>query len=147
MKLRKAKNEGEALAAMQVQLKPGRGRVEFTSKDGTFSAVRIGHLHIAPGSYGSGIDLSVEQPFDAASRYKVTATVQGFQPCTTYHEAYGDATAKRDSYGDGVTVEFDGTKQVDVLVDEQGNVVREVGPEPAAEPAAPAADPSQDIPF
>lgn len=128
MKLRKVKTEAEAKRAMVAET-PGREAVEFTTKDGAFTAIRLGTLHVGFGQYGSSLELTVENPYDAASRHKVTATVQGFAPAVTYHEDWAAATKQRDSYGDGATVELS-TDRVDVLVDEGGNVVREVGTAP-----------------
>jgi hypothetical protein len=125
MKLRRVKTEAEARAAMLAEAE-GRPMVEFTTKDGNFTALRIGQLHVGFGQYGSTLELSVESPFDKATRYRVTATAQGFPPAVTYHEDWAAAVAKRDSYGDGVTTELN-TNQVDVLVDECGTVVRELG--------------------
>lgn len=126
MKLRKIKTEAEARRAMEAET-PSRERVEFTTKDSAFTGLRVGQLHIGFGQYGSSLDLSVESPYDPAKRYRVTATAQGFPPAVSYHEEWAEATAKRDSYGDAVTVELD-TNQVDVLLNDAGEVVCEVGP-------------------
>lgn len=125
MKLRRVKTEAEARKAIDAET-PGRDPVEFTTKDGNFTGLRLGQLHVFFGQYGSTLELSVESPFDKATRYRVTATAQGFPPAVTYHEDWAAAVAKRDSYGDGVAAELN-TNQVDVLVDESGTVVRELG--------------------
>ena len=125
MKLTKCKNEGEARAAM-IAAPSGTGDViQFITKDGAFDAVRIGQLHIRGGQYGGNLEVLVESDGDKAARYRVTAKAKGFDPAVTYHEGYSEATNKRDSYGDGV--EVDVSPAIDVIVDSDGHVLREVG--------------------
>jgi len=134
MKLKKIKTEAEIRDAISAPLAEGRERVEVTSKDGTLQSVRIGLCHFSMGQYSS-FEVAREVEYEETSRFRVKATVPGFPVQVDYFEDYGAAVAKRDSYGDtpGVTVECD-TKQVRVLIDRDGNVVREVGED---EPAAP----------
>lgn len=126
MKLCKVKTEAEAREAMDACPSGADAQqVEFITKDGSFSGVRIGQLHITPGEYGSGIGLHREVLFDPASRYRVTAKAEGFPPQVHYFADYGDATAKRDSYAAGTDVQLD--SHINVLVDASGNVVKELG--------------------
>lgn len=122
MKLKTIKTLSEVCEALSQPQQMDRPPVELTEKDGSIRTVRIGGLQIT-GTYG--LEVTKEVEFEDAKRYRVTAKVEGFTPSVTYYEMYSDAAAKRDSYGAGVDVTID--ESVAVLLDNDGNVVSEVG--------------------
>lgn len=143
MRLEPVKLEGEIRAAMLAPT-PDRPRIEMTTEGTTLKAVRVGQCHFASESYG-GLKVLREVEFERANRYRVKGEVpdSGLPPQVDYIEGYTQANQRRDQY-DLTKVEVS-VEQVEVYIDAQGNVVREVGEEEP--PAAPPAKPDDDMPF
>ena len=115
MKLKTIKTEREVIAAIVA----GGTSIEMTSENSNITQLRIGNLVIR-SEYGSLKVMSVEE-FEEATRYRVTAQVQGFEPRIEFFENYSDASEFKRSFGDGVEVTVD--EDVKVLVDDDGDVV------------------------
>jgi hypothetical protein len=147
MKLKKIKTNEELHDAIYGSDRTGPF-AEMVTVDGTLKSVRIGGLHIAPGQYG-GIECCREVLFDEGTRYRLIAKVQGFPPQITYHERLGDIRDKQKSYGEGVETDDNNLTEVDVLLDDEGNVRREVykGEEPPPSVFAEMKLPETAIPF
>lgn len=119
MKTKKIKTDAELLAALRADTK-GRAFAELVSVDGTIKGVRIGTCHIAVDSYT--FTMAAETEFEELERYVVRAKVKGFPDAISYHETRGGMRSKMDSYGDGVEVDNNDGSQVQVLVNEAGEV-------------------------
>jgi hypothetical protein len=146
MKLKKIKTNDELHGAIYGSDYGMDKFCELNTVDGTLKSVRIGGLHIAPGQYG-GIEACREVEFEEGTRYRLIAKVQGFEPQVTYHEKLSDLRTKQKSYGDAVETDDNDANEVEVMLDEEGNVRNEVYKvEPIPGYAAPVAD-DQVIPF
>lgn len=117
--------------------------VELVKVDKTIREVIIGgKLRIRVAStYSNQLELLTEAPFESAKRYRMTATVDGFDPKVEYFEQRWEAdTAKNGFIAKGVEAEVD---EIEVQIDDAGNVVA-----PANDPVpVKAAQEEELIPF
>lgn len=115
--------------------------IEFVKTDKVITEVIIGgKVRIKQdGTYSNNLKVMIEAPYEEATRHRVTAKIDGFDPKVQHFEASFDATRAQQEFenkGAEVTVE-----QVTVFVDDAGEVV----PGAAAEQATASAD--LEIPF
>ena len=122
MKLKTIKTTNEIMLALGQEQPIEREPVELVTRDGTVREVRIGGLHIA-ADYG--LSVTAEQPYDEAKRYRVTATIEGFEPRVEYFEDYSKMLDFKRSFDSNVDVKVD--ENVPVLIDDDGNVVAVTG--------------------
>lgn len=91
--------------------------IELVKHDNQIRAVVIGDLRIE-GDYG--IKVLVAQPFEKVKRHRITATITGFGRKVEYFDHNWDANERVSELEDaGAKVE---REDVDVLIDDQGNV-------------------------
>lgn len=106
--------------------------IELVKLDTTIKAVVINGLRIE-ADYG--LKVMVEQPYEEATRHRVTATIDGFGAKVLHFENRyegGSEIAALESAGAKIERE-----DVKVLIDEKGQIVGEVS----------RADESTDVPF
>ena len=117
--------------------------VELVKVDKSIREVVIGgklRIKVA-NTYSSDLELLVAAPFETATRHRVTATLEGFDPKIAHFEHDFDAkSAAADFEAKGAAVSIE---KVEVLLDEAGQVVAD-----AANDASPvAATGAADLPF
>lgn len=100
--------------------------IELITVDKQITEVIIGgKLRIRRGdTYGSNLALLVEQPFEIAKRFQLTATRDGFDPKISYFENRWEADTAASNYG-GIDVTT-AVEEVEVQIDEAGEVVNAV---------------------
>lgn len=116
--------------------------IELVKVDKTITEVIIGgKLRIVVSdTYGEKLKLLVEAPYETATRYRMTATLDGFDPKVSYHEYEHDATtASRDLESKGATIAIE---KVEVSINDAGEVVEEKSVD-----GIPVGDTSNDLPF
>lgn len=115
--------------------------VELIRVDKNITEVLIGgklRIKVA-NTYSSNLELLVEAPFETATRYRVTANIDGFDSKVIHFENEYEATSSVQGFeGKGATATFE---KVDVLIDDAGNVVGD------SEPAPHHAALETDVPF
>lgn len=121
------------------------GGIELVRVDKSITEVIIGGKLriIADNTYSKQLSVLVEAPYEDASRFRVAAKIDGFDPKIVYFE--GEYEAKRatedfEAKGASVTCE-----KVDVQIDDEGNVVGQPVDPDAPPPAKQMAD--LEIPF
>lgn len=125
------------LKTIKTVAETGLTGIEFVTLDKKIMEVVIGGLRIrGSDSYTKALEVVIEQPFDKAERFRLTATIKGFPDAVTYHESKYEADsagANLEDVGAAIQVE-----RVDVLIDDNGAIVGETNEEPAkAETDAP----------
>jgi hypothetical protein len=125
LKLKQIKTIAELESAIYAGRPSGEGFVDITTVDGTIKAARVGSAHFRMEAYGT-VGLFREIEHEEADRYRLIAKAQGFKPQVTYHESLSDLRAKQKSYGDTVETDDNSAEQVKVLLNDNGDVVREV---------------------
>lgn len=115
--------------------------VELVKVDTSISEVIIGgKLRVRTGDYGSGLKVLLEVPGETVTRYRVTATLDGFGTKVEHYEtAYDASTAERRLSDIGAKAE---TAEVKVIIDAMGEVIADA----EAKAAAPVAD-DELVPF
>lgn len=111
----------------------GLDGIEFIKTDSQITEVVVGgKLRIKRGeSYNQNLIVLIEQPFEEAKRFKMTAKIDGFDPKISYHEGrYEAETAAHELEGKGADATVE---EVTVLVDEDGEFAGEVGEATAVE--------------
>lgn len=113
--------------------------IEFIKTDKAITEIVIGKVRVrASESYNRSLTVVVEQPFEEAVRYRMTATIEGFDPKVSYHEQRYEADcAANDLVAKGAEATV---QEVTALVDEDGAVVGLKGTDAPAE--APAYEPA-----
>lgn len=109
--------------------------VRFVKTDKAITEVIVGKLHIRKGeSYQPGLQVLIEAPHSEETRWRMTATVEGFDPKVSYHDTDYDArVAGGDFEARGANVEY---AEVKALVDDNGTVCGFVGdPQPVGDDA------------
>lgn len=112
--------------------------VEFIKTDKAITEVVIGgKLRIRKGeSYAKSLEVLIEQPFEEAKRFRMTATIDGFDPKITYHDdRYSADSEARELEAKGAEA---AVEEVTALVNDDGEVVglaSEVTAQPVAEMA------------
>ena len=109
--------------------------IEFVKTDKQITEIIIGgKLRIRKGeSYNAALQVLIEAPYEDGKRWRLTATIEGFDPKVSYHESKYDAEsagAVLEDKGAAIQVE-----EVPVCIDDAGNVV-----------PAPDAQAVQDVP-
>lgn len=96
--------------------------VEFVKVDNQIREVVIGNLHIRKGdSYNSALEVLIEAPYETVKRHRLSATIKGFPPATSYHESKYEAedkAAELENAGAETLIE-----ELSVFIDDAGNVV------------------------
>ena len=105
--------------------------VEFIKTDNAITEVVIGgKLRIRKGeNYAKSLEVLIEQPFEEAKRFRMTAKIDGFDPKISYFEGRYEADAaarSMESKGAETAVE-----EVTALLDDNGEVAGIAG-EPSA---------------
>lgn len=94
--------------------------LELVKRDNSIVAVVIDHLRIE-SDYG--LRVLVHEPYRTVDRYRVEATIEGFDPVRRFFEHEHEANKAKTTFEErGATVT---TEKVKALVDENGNVVGE----------------------
>lgn len=118
--------------------------VELVRVDKAIREVVIGgRLRIkVANTYSSDLELLVAAPFETATRHRVTATLDGFDPKVVHFEHDFEATnAAADFEAKGAKVAIE---RVEVLLDEAGQVVADSANDTSPVASAEAAEP---LPF
>ena len=106
--------------------------IEFVKTDNAITEVIVGgKLRIRKGeSYAASLQVLVDQPYEEANRFRVTAKHEAFDPKVTYHEGRYDAdSAAREFERLGAEAKVE---EVTALLDDNGEVAGIVG-EPTAQ--------------
>lgn len=112
------------------------GGVEFVKTDKKITEVVIGgKLRIRVGdSYSGALTVLVEQPYEEARKFRLTATIEGFGQKVSYFDAKYEADsagAAMEDKGAAIAVE-----EVTVQINDQGEVVGIAGAEQSSPQAA-----------
>ena len=126
MKLKTIKTDAEAREAIH-QYPDERPVVELTTRNGTVVGVRVGSLHVT-STYG--LEVAREVQHEEETRYRMTASIKGFEPRVEYFDDYGKALELKRSFDDNAEVTLD--ENVKVLVDGSGKIIGEVGQQTAS---------------
>lgn len=138
MKLEKIKTVAEVLAAIKANPE-GRDLIEITTVDKTLKGIRVGGAHFTVDTYS--FQMHRESTGEVEERFRLTANIAGFPPVVSYHGSDYEANNAASPLPSIAEIEV---VPVRVLVDDAGEVIREVD----GESAAPAArDTSDDLPF
>ena len=119
------------------------GGVEFVKTDKKITEVIVGgKLRIRMGeSYTGSLVVLIEQPFEEAKKFRLTATIDGFGEKVSYHDSKYEADiagAALEEKGASIAVE-----EVAVQINDQGEIV---GATDGSQPAQPI-EPESDFPF
>lgn len=116
--------------------------IELVKVDKNITEVVIGgKLRIRQGPY-SGLQVLVDAPFETGKRFKLTATVEGFDPKIQYFEQRWDADAASTNFTVGETK----IEEVEVQIDDAGNVI-EAANDSASPTSAKQPELCDDMPF
>lgn len=110
------------LNSIKTAAETGLHGIEFVTVDKAIVEVVIaGRIRIRKSeSYSSTLQVLVEQPFEEAKRWRMTATIDGFRPAVSYHEHEYEAHDAAGKFPPSAITEI---VEVAVLVDERGEVV------------------------
>lgn len=99
--------------------------LSFVKTDKAITEVIIGSLHIRKGeSYQPGLQVLMEAPFSEETKWRLTATIKGFDPKVSYHDSNYDAGVASNDLSSEAETEI---VEVRVMVDDNGAIVSTLG--------------------
>lgn len=96
--------------------------VQFVKTDKSITEVIIGKLRIRKGeSYSAALQVLIEAPHEEAKRYRLTATIEGFDPKVSYFDTKYEADSAANPLMDKGAEAL--VEEVTVLINDNGDVV------------------------